>query len=268
MEIMQKRTPLSKFESLAQRLVEGSFDRFLGGQVMTLQVATKLARAMEDAQDGGRCPDHFVVRLNEDDLAEIRSQNEECEEYLADYVVALAQSGALTLAFHPEVTLVTDDLLPMKRIVVVAGFQKRPLGMTTQLQEKVAVAAEIQQAIVALDAFLVVEGHRQIPLDKPQFSLGRKTENDVVLDSATVSRFHAQIRWRYGRFVLYDLSNRNGRTLVNGQAITDCVLKSGDVLTLSDVSLLYGEGHTVQQPRTNKIIDETQVKQRSSFSKE
>ena len=175
-------------------------------------------------------------------------------------MVELARSGELTLAFHPAIQLVADETLGAGRIVVAAGFQKRPSGTTTQIQAKESVEREIEKAIVALDAFLLIEGRRQIALDRPQFSIGRKTENDVVLDSAMVSRFHAQIRWRYGRFVLYDLSQRNGRTTVNGQAVTDCILKSGDVITLSDVSLLYGEGRTVQRLRTNRPIDETQVK--------
>ena len=257
---MQKRTPLSKFESLAQRLVEGSFDRFLGGQVKTLQIAAKLARTVEDTQENGRCPDKFSINLNPTDLEEIISQNEDLVGHLADYVVELAKSGELTLSFHPEIHLVANEAIAVNRIVIETGFQERPSGATTQLQPKESVEAEIEKAIASLDAFLVVEGRRQFPLEQPQITLGRKTENDIVLDSATVSRFHAQIRWRYGRFVLYDLSNRNGRTRVNGETITDCVLKSGDVITLSDVSLIYGEGRTVQKPHVPRSIDETQVK--------
>lgn len=257
---MQKRTPLSKFESLAQRLVEGSFDRFLGGQTLTLQIAAKLARAVESAQENGRCPDKFTIYLNPDDLAAVLAQNDDVTDHLADYVVELARSAELSLAFHPAIQLAADEALGASRIVIDTSLQKRPSGTTTQLQNKESVEAEIQKAIIALDAFLLIEGQRQVPLDRPQFSLGRKMENDVVLDSAMVSRFHAQIRWRYGRFVLYDLSQRNGRTKVNGQPVTDCVLKSGDVITLSDVSLLYGEGRTIQRPRPNRPIDETQVK--------
>lgn len=260
MGIMQKKTPLSKFESLAQRLVEGSFDRFLGGQVKTLQIASKLARSVEDGQQNGRCPDHFVVRVSEGDFTELIAQDEEFTEHLADYVVELARSGDLILKFHPQIRLQSDERLPNDRIIIESDFLVRPSGVTTQLQPRVDVESEIKEAITTLDAYLVVAGQRQIPLDQPQISIGRKTENNVVLDSATVSRFHAQIRWRYGRFVLYDLSNRSGRTKVNGEAVTECVLKSGDVIVLSDVSMVYGEGRTVQRPHKPPTIDETQVK--------
>ena len=257
---MQNKTPLSKFESLAQRLVEGSFDRFLGGQVKTLQIASKLARAVEDGQENGRCPDRFVVHVSPTDFDEITAQDDEFTEHLADYIVELAKSGELTLVFHPQIMLQAVDALRDGRIHIESGFLARPSGVTTQVQQRADVESEIKAAIVALDAYLVVEGHRQIPLDQPQISIGRKTENNVVLDSATVSRFHAQIRWRYGRFVLYDLSNRNGRTRVNGEAVTDYALKSGDVIVLSDVSMVYGEGRTVQRPHKKRSIDETQLK--------
>jgi hypothetical protein len=42
--------PLSRFEQLAEHLVEGTFGRWFAGQLHPLEVALQLARAMEDAQ--------------------------------------------------------------------------------------------------------------------------------------------------------------------------------------------------------------------------
>jgi pSer/pThr/pTyr-binding forkhead associated (FHA) protein len=90
-----------------------------------------------------------------------------------------------------------------------------------------------------------------VALERPFLSIGRRTENDLVLDSPTVSRRHAQLRWRYGRFVLYDLSGRPGRTLVNSQPVSEYALQSGDVITLANVKLIYGEGDDQHPPRKN-----------------
>jgi pSer/pThr/pTyr-binding forkhead associated (FHA) protein len=121
--------------------------------------------------------------------------------------------------------------------------------------------------IAALDAYLIVDGQRHVPLTKPVTSLGRNIDNDVVLDAPTVSRQHAQIRWRYGRFILYDVSNR-GHTQVNNQTVNETVLKSGDVISLSDVKLIYGEGES--QPRSrprpaSSLNDETQIRPSSNL---
>ena len=93
-----------------------------------------------------------------------------------------------------------------------------------------------------------------MPLNRPLTTMGRRTENDVVLDLPSVSRQHAQIRWRLGRFVLYDVSSR-GRTLVNGHPISEHVLRPGDVIALSDALLVYGEGN-VEKLRQRADFDD------------
>lgn len=72
-------------------------------------------------------------------------------------------------------------------------------------------------------------------------TIGRRIDNDIVIESPSISRRHAQIRWRYGRFVIYDLGSRGG-TKVNGERVTESVLHNGDVISLSQVPLIYGEG--------------------------
>jgi hypothetical protein len=96
-------------------------------------------------------------------------------------------------------------------------------------------------ALLEVDAFLIIEGGRHVPLDKPVITIGRRSDNDIIVDATAVSRQHAQIRWRFGRFVLYDTSSR-GRTKVNGVRVKEQVLQSGDVVALSDVLIVYAEG--------------------------
>lgn len=45
-------------------------------------------------------------------------------------------------------------------------------------------------------------GDRQIELGEPVIDIGRALDNDIVLSEPTVSRYHAQLRWREGRYVL------------------------------------------------------------------
>jgi pSer/pThr/pTyr-binding forkhead associated (FHA) protein len=113
--------------------------------------------------------------------------------------------------------------------------------------------------LMAVDAYLIVDGGQHVALERPLLTIGRRTDNDLVLDAPTVSRRHAQIRWRYGRFVLYDLSGRPGRTLVNSQAITEYALQSGDVISLANAKLIYGEGDDERQPRKNKGFEQEET---------
>lgn len=67
--------------------------------------------------------------------------------------------------------------------------------------------------------------------------VGRHRACQIVLDDLSVSRRHARLRFRDGRWVLQDLVSTNG-TLVNGQPVGRCQLRPGDELALGDVRLL------------------------------
>ncbi len=69
------------------------------------------------------------------------------------------------------------------------------------------------------------------PLDRTICKLGRNSENHVVLNDPSISRFHAEIRAINDHFVLMDLGSKNG-TLVNGEFIREWGLTHGDRIQL------------------------------------
>ena len=81
---------------------------------------------------------------------------------------------------------------------------------------------------------------REIALDKPAFTLGRKPDNDIVLDNAAVSGHHCRISQSGGTWFVEDLNSTNG-TFVNGKKTLKAGLKSGDTITVVKYSLLYAE---------------------------
>ncbi|WP_295750642.1 FHA domain-containing protein [Undibacterium sp.] len=81
-----------------------------------------------------------------------------------------------------------------------------------------------------------------VSLLKARFSIGRRPENDLVLDQATISGHHAAIdRTSVGIFIL-DLGSTNG-TLVNGQPITKHLLQHEDVIEVGKYRLKFQHGH-------------------------
>jgi hypothetical protein len=242
---MKRKRPFSQFETLAKNLVEGSFKRLFGEQLEPYEVAAQLARAMEDSQQDGWVANVYNVRLNQADLDTLLSRHALLSHILADYLTRLAQQAGFRISGAAEVVLTADLTLSSLEMRVQAVLSDPVIGQTTQIQERPDVAAVALPALQALDAYLIIGGRRHVALDRPVLSLGRRRDNDVVLDSPTVSRQHAQIRWRYGRFVLYDLSRR-GRTAVNNQPVSEHVLQPGDVIALSDTLIVYGEN---QDPR-------------------
>jgi eukaryotic-like serine/threonine-protein kinase len=49
-----------------------------------------------------------------------------------------------------------------------------------------------------------------LPLDKPLITLGRRTDQDLVLPEATVSGTHALLKWQSGSWLIEDLGSTNG----------------------------------------------------------
>jgi pSer/pThr/pTyr-binding forkhead associated (FHA) protein len=57
--------------------------------------------------------------------------------------------------------------------------------------------------------------------------IGRLGQSDIFIDDSSVSREHAMIERRDGRFVLEDLKSTNG-TFINGKFIDVRALNHGD----------------------------------------
>ncbi|MBK5297686.1 MAG: SpoIIE family protein phosphatase [Vicinamibacteria bacterium] len=74
-------------------------------------------------------------------------------------------------------------------------------------------------------------GRRVIHIDKPVFSVGRRSGNDLQLVGSDVSRDHAEIATENGTFVLRDRGSRYG-TYVNGEGITEYTLQHSDLIRL------------------------------------
>ncbi len=90
-------------------------------------------------------------------------------------------------------------------------------------------------------SLFVIQGRDQgtrFRLEEPLVTIGRGASNAVQLHDTEVSREHAELRRRGDVIVIRDLSSSNG-TFVNGRAIKEQDLASGDQLQLGRTLLLY-----------------------------
>ena len=72
---------------------------------------------------------------------------------------------------------------------------------------------------------------REYALDRPVRSIGRRDENDIVIDHMGVSGTHAQIAMEGQSVILTDLKSTNG-TFVNGQRVERVELRPNDWISI------------------------------------
>ena len=238
---MTIKSQLSRLEAKVEALVEGIFANPLQPQDLTVS----LTRALEDSASGGRPPaTHYIVRLNSADVERLQQDHPALADNLAEALLQAAREAHLTLPHRPDIVLLPGDDIKPRGLVVVAN-RVVDLSATQSLAPMTRTAAPPPPP--ALAAFLIINGTRTVPLDQPIINIGRRLDNHLILEDNRVSRTHAQIRQRFGRYMLYDLGSRGG-TCVNGQRIVECVLQPGDVITLGGTQLIYGEGIISQVP--------------------
>jgi sigma-B regulation protein RsbU (phosphoserine phosphatase) len=93
-------------------------------------------------------------------------------------------------------------------------------------------------------------GRRFIPVDKAVLTLGRRSDNDVRITDAGVSRRHAEVHVGADGYRVEDCSSRFG-TFVNGQRSSSHVLTHGDRIRLGesgDTDILFVAGDTDDLP--------------------
>ena len=75
---------------------------------------------------------------------------------------------------------------------------------------------------------------RRMVFNKPEVTIGRVQGNDIVLPKGNVSKRHARIVLKDGKFIIVDLKSTNG-TYVNGRKITSpLVVKDSDKIYVGD----------------------------------
>ncbi len=91
-------------------------------------------------------------------------------------------------------------------------------------------------------AYLVIQKGslvgKRIELWKPCTTIGRSRDSDIFLEDIAVHRKQARILYSNQGYSLRD-DHGSGDSIVNGQAVTECQLKSGDQLLFGATQIIF-----------------------------
>jgi general secretion pathway protein A len=108
----------------------------------------------------------------------------------------------------------------------LAGMAESPSG------------AESEGEHVWLRAYASGKLLTKVRLQKFPFTIGRDPDNSLVLTQKEVSRRHALVNRVGERYIVEDLHSANG-LLVNARSCDTAVLRSGDVITIGLINLIF-----------------------------
>ena len=86
---------------------------------------------------------------------------------------------------------------------------------------------------------------KEIPLKRDAYSIGRKPDNDIIIDHPAISSHHCRVSLQGGVYVVEDLESTNG-TFVNQKRIKKSGLHHNDMIGLAKHSLVFIDEAQIQ----------------------
>ena len=181
-------------------------------------------------------PDQFTLSVHPEGMIQIGKLSDDLQmDLVQEFMQALQQAGFL-FARDVHFTLATDPTLPQDGVRIIGWHSSNPLD----IQGEITPIEEYDTDKPPAGAFLVVEGSRHFQLSVQLITIGRRLDNDLVIDDPRVSRQHLEIVANRGKYILRDLNSTAG-TYVNGIKVKEHTLQPGDVINVATVVLIYGQ---------------------------
>jgi pSer/pThr/pTyr-binding forkhead associated (FHA) protein len=102
---------------------------------------------------------------------------------------------------------------------------------------------------------------RTLELKVDKTTIGRLEDNTFPLTEPSVSSHHCEVLLRGADIVVRDLNSTNG-TFINGEKVSESVLKPGQILRLGQIEMRLETEATAAAPTARKPVDSTMVMKR------
>jgi hypothetical protein len=240
---------LKELEARLQTLIEVDLLNVLPGRKVEDVIIQKLAAAIQlntvSLKDGSViAPDAYTLAMHPETSTKWR--DEKLLTILLHSITTVAQEAGFRFTISPTITISTDETVGINDAEIVASHRIEAMEETNANPTPLDTG-NLDDGILPENAFLIVEGVKVFPLTLSVVNIGRRLDNQLIIDDPRVSRNHAQLRTIKGRYVVFDL-NSTGGTFVNGQRTSQSVLYPGDVISLAGVALIFGQDNPPPRP--------------------
>ncbi|HKX19154.1 MAG TPA: DUF3662 and FHA domain-containing protein [bacterium] len=249
---------LLRFERRIEAIVEGLFARWSRDRVHPVEIGRRVLREMEGGAmaglQGALLPNNYRVFLNPKDFEPYQALAPALVGELADLLRNRAAeldgrlAGPVHVSVEPREAIATGEIYVEARLAPEAepsapgapGAESAGVpapASDTQIYRRQRPAVEARLRVLAGPAGTA---GREFLLDRPVLTIGRRTDQDIVIDDPSVSRAHARIHVAAGEAAVEDLDSTNG-TALNGRPVgRDRVpVHDGDRIQVGNALLQY-----------------------------
>ena len=166
--------------------------------------------------------------INQDDIKEWKN-------YIQDIIKEIARDNAFQLAGPIHIQIFSKPKL-LQDFEISVSSSSISSGKTINFFSS---GIKDTESAANLNGYLITVDESYHQITKTIMNIGRREDNDLVVDNLRVSRVHAQIRQINNKHVIFDLDSASG-TKVNGVKIRQHTLNPGDVIEVADVPIIYG----------------------------
>jgi hypothetical protein len=256
------KSKLSRLESRLQNLIEAGIERIIPSlqaeEELRLRLFEALGAGIRCETDGTRvAPDLYKIKVKPDQVS-LLTENQKLLDNLIESIEQKGKELGVRFTIPPtinisgDVEIVTPDVKVLSQISPVSIEITNVIEAGSDLGGKQNEFSNDQIESIPPDAFLILNGKVNYPLRHNVLNIGRRIDNNLVIDDPRVSRLHAQLRLIKGKFVLFDLDSAGG-TFVNNERIQQYLLHPGDVISLAGVILVFGQDCMKSTDRTQEI---------------
>jgi hypothetical protein len=256
---------MSKIEGALSGVMEGTFGWLFRTRLEPVELARKLERAMSANTDVGVgadrriAPNVYEVYVSASDYKRFEPHMRTLTQRLSDRLIASARENGITMTTRPLVRLheasdirtgqtrIACQLLDPQTIAAAGGADDigsldstRTIGPdeTAELNEQIRAREEASSVPPAWLTLVRPSRGQPIRLERQTVRIGRNLSNEIIVNDPKVSRFHAQIRYENGQFVVYDVST-NGVRVNGARAQRPVPLRPNDTLGVGSHEFIF-----------------------------
>ena len=104
-----------------------------------------------------------------------------------------------------------------------------------EILEELVEEVEVKKVLASIET----QSGNLFDITKKATSIGRDADNDITIDGIYISKFHAEIIYKNGKFYIIDKNSENGISVNGNQNVTQFELHDGDTIYLGPLELYF-----------------------------